>query len=144
MLGHQLPRPLPPFASFWAALDEVFAWLNGIPARQLPRAQTDDVDPNAPDWSATQPIASWRRRVPIQLLRYAAANRLKVEVDYRPNTGRRGPRVVEPYSLRRTLDGNVVLLVVNDRGLLRTYRVDRIVGIRPTTETFAPRYRVEF
>jgi predicted nucleotidyltransferase component of viral defense system len=25
MLGHQLPRPLPPFADFWATLDEVFA-----------------------------------------------------------------------------------------------------------------------
>jgi hypothetical protein len=29
MLGHQLPRPLPPFADFWAALEEVFGWLDG-------------------------------------------------------------------------------------------------------------------
>ncbi len=65
MLGHQLPRPLPPFASFWAALEEVFAWLGGRPTQQLPRAQSADVDPNAPDWSATQPITSWRRRAPI-------------------------------------------------------------------------------
>ena len=64
MLGHQLPRPLPPFASFWAALEEVFAWLGGRPTQQLPRAQSADVDPNAPDWSATQPITSWRRRAP--------------------------------------------------------------------------------
>ena len=144
MLGHQLPKPLPPFASFWSALDQVFGWLDGEPARQLPRAQSAEVDPNAPDWTATQPIASWRRRVPIQLLRYAGANRLKVEVDYRPEKGRSGPRVVEPYSLRRTRDGNVVLFVINDRGLLRTYRIDRIAGIRPTAQTFTPRYRVEF
>ena len=52
--------------------------------------------------------------------------------------------IVEPYSLRRTRDGHIVLFVVNDRGLLRTYRVDRITGVRATTQTFTPRYRVEF
>jgi predicted DNA-binding transcriptional regulator YafY len=77
-------------------------------------------------------------------VRYAGANRLKVEIDYRPEQGRVGPRLVEPYSLRRTRDGNIVLFVVNDRGLLRTYRVDRIAAVRPTTQTFTPRYRVEF
>ena len=29
MLGHQLPRPLPPFSDFWATLEDVFAWLSG-------------------------------------------------------------------------------------------------------------------
>jgi hypothetical protein len=58
--------------------------------------------------------------------------------------GRGGPRIVEPYALRRTREGNVVLFVVNDRGQLRSYRVDRIAGIRPTTETFTPCFRVEF
>jgi hypothetical protein len=43
-----------------------------------------------------------------------------------------------------TRDGNLVLFVVNDRGQLRSYRVDRIAGIRPTTETFTPSFRVEF
>jgi hypothetical protein len=31
MLGHQPPRPLPPFADFWATLDEIFK--NSRPAR---------------------------------------------------------------------------------------------------------------
>ena len=35
--------------------------------------------------------------------------RLKVVIDYRPERGRVGPRVVEPYSLRRSLDGNLLL-----------------------------------
>ncbi len=77
-------------------------------------------------------------------MRYAGANRLKVEIDYRPERGRVGARIVEPYSLRRTRDGHIVLFVVNDRGLLRTYRVDRIAGVRATAQTFTPRYRVEF
>jgi predicted nucleotidyltransferase component of viral defense system len=142
MLGHQLPKPLPPFDGFWTELDDVFGWLGGTrPVPQLPRAGAANLDPN---WTAPRAITSWRRGFPLELLRYAGANRLKVDVDYRAESGRVGPRRVEPYSLRRTNDGNLILFVVNDRGLLRSYRVDRIAGIRPTTESFVPRYRVEF
>lgn len=141
MLGHQLPQPLAPFETFWGALNDVFAWVSGtFRARSLPRAQLGNVT----TWEAPQAITSWRRRVPLELLRYAGANRLKVEIDYRAEQGRHGPRVVEPYSLRRTQDGNLVLFVVNDRGQLRSYRVDHIAGIRPTTVPFTPRFRVEF
>jgi hypothetical protein len=55
-----------------------------------------------------------------------------------------GARRVEPYSLRYTQDGNLILFVVNDYGQLRSYRVDRIAGIRPTTATFTPKFRIEF
>jgi predicted DNA-binding transcriptional regulator YafY len=75
---------------------------------------------------------------------YRRADWVKVEVDYRAERGRGGPRIVDPYSLRRTREGNLVLFVVNDRGQLRSYRVERIAGIRPTTETFTPSFRVEF
>lgn len=89
-------------------------------------------------------MTSWRRGVPLELIRYAGANRLKVEVDYRAERGRRGPRVVEPYSLRRSKDGNLLLFVMNDRAQLRAYRLDRIAGVRPTDQSFQPRYLVEF
>lgn len=130
MLGHQLPRPLPPFDSFWSTLDDVFGWLAGTrPAENLPRAQFGNLDLN---WTAPRAITSWRRGFPLELLRYAGANRLRVEIDYRPGQGRSGPRVVEPYSLRRTSEGNIVLFVINDRRQLRSYRIDRIAGIKPT------------
>jgi predicted nucleotidyltransferase component of viral defense system len=143
MLGHQLPRPLPPFAEFWNALDPIFAWLDGQrPRTALRRAELGkNLDPG---WSAPRAITSWRRRIPIETIRYAGANRLKIEIDYRAEQGRSGPRVVEPYSLRRTQDGNLVLFVVNDHDQLRSYRVDRIAGVRPTTTPFTPRYTVEF
>jgi predicted nucleotidyltransferase component of viral defense system len=142
MLGHQLPRPLPPFADFWATLDDIFAWLAGRSrTAQLPRAELGKLDAK---WEAPRAITSWRRQVPLELLRYAGANRLKVDIDYRAEQGRQGPRRVEPYSLRYTQDGNLVLFVVNDYGELRSYRVDRIAGIRPTTSSFTPRFRVEF
>jgi hypothetical protein len=142
MLGHQLPRPLPPFADFWATLDEVFAWLAGeVTITVPPRAERADLDPA---WVAPRSITSWRRGFPFELIRYAGANRLKVDIDYRAEDGRRGSRRVEPYSLRRTEDGNLLLFVVNDRGQLRSYRVDRIAGVRPTDETFRPSFLVEF
>ncbi len=141
MLGHQLPKPLVPFHTFWSSLDQVFLWLDGRgQPRLLPRAELGRLD----SWTAPTAIASWRRRVPMELLRYAGANRLLVDIDYRAETGRQGVRRVEPYSLRRTQDGNLVLFVVNDHGQLRSYRVDRIVGIRPTNVPFTPKFRVEF
>ena len=142
MLGHQLPRPLAPFESFWNSLDDVFAWLAGtLRAPELKRAQFGDVDTT---WEAPTAITSWRYGVPLELLRYAGANRLMVDIDYRAENGRWGARRVEPYSLRMTQDGNLILFVVNDHGQLRSYRVDRIAGIRPTTAPFTPKFLVEF
>ena len=142
MLGHQLPRPLAPFAEFWRTLDEVFAWLAGDLAIVVPpRAEQANLDPG---WVPPRAISSWRRGFPFELVRYAGANRLKVDIDYRAADGRQGLRRVEPYSLRRTRDGNLILFVVNDRGQLRGYRADRIVGVRPTDETFQPSFLVEF
>ncbi|CAN5311291.1 hypothetical protein BH20ACT24_BH20ACT24_20420 [soil metagenome] len=142
MLGHQLPKPLPPFGDFWATLDEVFGWLAGERTLVVPqRVERDDLDPA---WVAPRAITSWRWGFPFELIRYAGANRLRVDIEYRAEDGRWGPRRVEPYSLRRTKDGNLLLFVVNDRGQLRGYRVDWIVGVRPTEETFLPRFLVEF
>jgi WYL domain len=141
MLGHQLPRPLPPFESHWNTLGDVFRWLSGAQvSTDLPPAELGNRDPG---WSPPVAIRSWRRGFPFELLRYAAANRLKVEIDYGPQRGRIGPRAVEPYSLRPTRGGHLVLFVVNDHGSLRSYRVDRIIGVRPTTKTFTARFRVE-
>ena len=142
MLRHQLPRPLPPFATFWDALDDLFSWLKGErPIPTLPRAELGELDPA---WTAPRAMTSWRRGVPLELIRYAGANRLKVEIDYRAESGRWGPRLVEPYSFRRTKDGNLLLFLVNDRGQLRAYRLDRVAGIRPTDQSFRPRFLVEF
>lgn len=143
MLAHQLPM-LPPFAGFWESVEHVFDWLEGRRILSaLPRAELsgDDLDPS---WEPPLAMASWRRGVPVGLIRAAGANRLKIVVDYRAERGRQGPRLVEPYALRRNRAGNVVLYVVNDKGLLRSYRLDRIAGVRATEQQFRPRYRVEF
>lgn len=140
MLAHQLPH-LPPFEEFWGALGEVFAWLAGGAVVPLPVYPARDIDVA---WTMPRSMSAWHAPFALEMIRFAGANRLKVEIDYRAEDGRWGPRVVEPYSLRRTRDGNLMLFVVNDRGQLRSYRLDRIRGVRPTNQPFVPRYFVEF
>lgn len=141
MLDHQLPS-LPGFGHFWATLEELFAWLEGkVALTTLPRAEMGKLDT---EWRAPQSMTSWRSGAPLELIRFAGANRLRVQIDYRAEKGRQGPRIVEPYAFRRTQDGHVVLFVVNDRGLLRSYRTDRIVLVAVTRQSFLPRYRLEF
>lgn len=73
------------------------------------------------------------------MIRFAGANRLCVELAYQGST-----RVIEPYSLRRTADGEVLLQAARaDNGESRGYRVDRIQGARVTNRTFTPRYAIE-
>ena len=138
MLAHQLPA-LPPFKQFWNGLEELFGWLEQtVVLPTLARAELGHLDP---EWRAPRSMTSWRSGAPIELIRFAGANRLKVAIDYRAEQGRWGPRVVEPYSVRRTLDGNLVLFVVNDRGFLRSYRVDRIAGASVTRDSLSPLFR---
>ncbi|MBI2169235.1 MAG: nucleotidyl transferase AbiEii/AbiGii toxin family protein [Actinobacteria bacterium] len=141
MLGHQLPH-LPPFSDFWEGVDDLFAWLRAErPTPALPRAEFGEVDEA---WSPPRAMASWRYGAPLELIRFAGANRMKIEIDYRADRGRWGPRIVEPYAFRRTKDGNLILFVVNDRDQLRSYRVDKIASVRITDQSFRPRYYVEF
>ncbi len=141
MLGHQLPH-LPPVAEFWNSLNSAFGWLEGEPMAVLDRAPFDASIDAA--WVPPRAMTTWRRAAPLELIRFAGANRLRVEIDYRPAEGRWEPRVVEPLSFRMTRVGHLLLYVINDRGLLRSYRVDRIAGIRVLDESFTPRYFVEF
>lgn len=138
MLGHQLPA-LPPVDVFWSVLPEFFAWLEGGSEPVIPAAYAN----------ATGEILIRERalRLPIglpgqsalEIIRFAAANRLIVELQYQGGTRR-----IEPYSLRQTQEGNVVLHAWNvDRNEHRSYRVDRIEGARSTNQTFTPRYAIE-
>lgn len=141
MLDHQLPS-LPPFDQFWQALEDLFGWLDG--SRAVPTLQRASLGVLDDTWKAPRSMVSWRTGAPMELVRFAGANRLKVEIDYRPEKGRHGIRIVEPYSIRRTRDGHLVLFVINDRGLLRSYRIDRIARVAVTRTPFRPRRAIEF
>ena len=80
----------------------------------------------------------------LEVIRFAAANRLCVDLDYRDESGQRRSRRIEPYSLRRTSDDNIILHAWNiDSNGHRSYRVDRIQGAKATNQSFVPRYEVE-
>jgi predicted nucleotidyltransferase component of viral defense system len=143
MLGHQLPA-LPPVQSFWDALPAFFSWLAGttMPAviAPYPLGAGDQVL-RLPAGAFSQP---GRSTPAIEVIRFAAANHLCVELEYMDEQGRVATRLIEPYSLRRTQEGNILLHAVRSQNQQhRSYRLDRIRGARATQQTFTPRYAVE-
>ena len=143
MLGHQLPW-LPPFDSFWEELPAFFMWLEGtakpVEARPIPLEAGDEL--------VQVPLgglgAVGLRATPLETIRFAAANRLCVELCYLDQQDQRSTRSIEPYSLRRTRAGDVLLHAERaDGGGHRTYRVDRMVDARPTSRSFVPRHAIE-
>ena len=138
MLGHQLPA-LPPFEQFWGELPALFDWLEGIAETELPAAIALAAD-EEPGWSPPPTVWTWGAAVPLETVRFAAANRLCVELGYQ-----RRVRVIEPYSLRRSRDGHLLLHAVKaDTREHRSYRVDRMESVRVTTRPFRPVYAIEF
>lgn len=141
MLAHQLPQ-LPTVDAFLVQLDDVFAWLAGdLAVAVLPPAPLEQGETVV---GARRSIVAWRETRPVELIRFAGANRLKIAIDYHPQRGRIGWRTVEPYSLRRSQSGVLSVFVLNDRGALRRYRIDRIRAVEVTRESFEPRFRIEF
>ena len=138
MLGHQLPA-LPPFEAFWEELPNLYAWLEGgVVPEELPAISiADDLDS---EWSPPATAWVWGQGVPLESVRFAGTNHLCVELGYQGTV-----RTIEPYSLRRTRDGNLLLYAVRAQsGAIRAYRVDRIQSIKVTNQPFQPRSAVEF
>jgi predicted nucleotidyltransferase component of viral defense system len=147
MLAQQLPE-LPSFESFWDELPVVFAWLFEERARvELPVISVRTAEPVDTAWRPPVMASSWRTfgvEAPLEVIRFAAANRLCVELDYRDEAGKRSSRTIEPYSLRRTSAGNLLLYAVKaDSNESRSYRVDRIAGAKATRRSFTPRFVIE-
>lgn len=137
MLDHQLPA-LPPIDEFVDTLETLFAWLEGAEAPVLESvpAGRERLDP---DWVAPPTITRWPGGAPLEQIRFAGANHLIVELHYQGSR-----RLIEPYALRRSRAGNLLIYAIKEEtGEVRAYRVDRIQGVRVTTESFVPRYAIE-
>ena len=144
MLAHQLPM-LPPFEPFWNELPAFFAWLTTSqeprqPAAYLGGADEEVIRTRSVPFPASVPAgARPTMQAHLDVIRFAASNRLCVDLRYLGSTRR-----IEPYSLRRTLEGNVILHAHNrDKSAHRSYRLDRIQGARVTNESFSPRFVIE-
>jgi hypothetical protein len=143
MLGHQLPS-LPPLETYWEALPEFFDWLHGE-GQPTMRA----LGSVASEGEIYRPVYGHlglrtRSGGSLEIIRFAAGNRLCVELDYTDNSGWRSTRVIEPYSLRRARNGNILLYAVRaDSGQIRAYKIDQINGASVTNRVFMPRFQVE-
>lgn len=137
MLAHQLPQ-LPPFAHFFAELPKVFDWLFGGVAKAVVPAYPIGGDEDT-SWRPPANVTAWGLQVPLEIVRFAAANHLCVDLAYDGSH-----RLIEPYSLRRTKDGNVILHAIRHQdGQPRSYRIDKIQGATATDTPFVPRYTIE-
>ena len=137
MLAHQL-RALPAFDHFWAEVPRIFTWLNGAElAEELepwPLAEGEDF------WEPPQTFWTSGQGSRLEPVWFAAVNRLLVNLGYRGQH-----RLIEPYSLRQTREGNILLHAIRaDGGGNRAYRVDRIESAEVTAHPFTPRFVVEF
>lgn len=143
MLGHQL-QTLPPFEQFWEDLPRLFDWLEGryVPERlsSLPFQETEDVH-----WSPPPTIWRWGIGIPLESIRFAGANQLCIEVDYRKQGSYLNHYILEPYSLRRTMEDDLIMHAIKtETQEHRVFRIDWMQGIKVSIKPFRPKYRIEF
>jgi hypothetical protein len=135
---HQLPS-LPPFIGFWDELKNLFSWLAGVVKDQILETLTPSEEPTE-IWSPPPTVSVWGAGIPLETVRFAAANQLCIELGYQNTV-----RLIEPYSLRRSRAGRLLLCAVKvETRESRTYRVDRIQSVKVSTRPFVPVFRVEF
>jgi len=138
MLAHQLPA-LPPFIQFWRALPEAIEWLHGFMAKTVKSAIPIGRQAIDATWRPPAMAQAWHAATPLEGIRFAAANRLCVNLHYQNKY-----RLIEPYSLRRSKEGNILLYALRHESKeWRAYRVDRIQGSEITQTPFVPEHAVE-
>lgn len=138
MLAHQLPA-LPPFSQFWQTLPEVIEWLHGLVAKPVKAPIPIGRQAIDATWRPPAMAQAWHANSPLERIRFAAANRLCVNLHYLNKY-----RLIEPYSLRRTQEGNILLYALrHETKEWRAYRVDRIQGIEITETPYVPEHAVE-
>jgi len=140
-LRHQI-SVLPDFQSFLSELPQVLDWIGGEEAQELEKIgaseageqETQIISESVSSLVLPGPVTSYLDRV-----RFAAANRLRVRLGYNGEY-----RFIEPYSLARSSDGNLLLRAIrSDNREARSYRWDRIESVEVTNTTFVPSYIVE-
>ena len=143
MLGHQL-QVLPPFEQFREELPQLFNWLEESytpeEIKSVPIQRDEDTT-----WTPPPTTWSWGIGIPLESIRFAAANHLCVELGYRKQGYYINHYLIEPYSLRRTRKNNLILHAIkSETREHRTFRVDWIQSIKVSTKPFKPKYKIEF
>jgi hypothetical protein len=85
-------------------------------------------------------IQYWNVGAPLELIRFAGANRLMIEFFYSPK-----PRRAEPYSFRRSQSTGKLLLYAWEEASrhVKAFDVAKISSLKVTNQGFDPRYQIE-
>jgi predicted nucleotidyltransferase component of viral defense system len=155
MLAHQLPA-LPPLEGIRIRISEVLTWVDEpivetiepapvevapvAPPPIVPTASLPRVTARAGEQIvAPQGGVFWGTAGPLELVRFAGANRLMISFSYNGVS-----RHAEPYSLRRAGTGNLLLYAWEEAaGHVKAFKVDQISSLAVSEETFSPRYSIE-
>ncbi len=148
-LAHQL-QALPPFESFWNELQKFFDWLEH-PETIITHLENIPSPLHLTSVHDTIPLDIWRygSGIPelgmLDRIRFAAANHLCVEILYAPENRPSNTYIIEPYSLRRSADGHLLIYALKHQTEdIRAFRTDRIIEAKATSQSFIPSYRIEF
>jgi hypothetical protein len=143
MLAHQL-QVLPPFEQFWDELPSIFNWITGVSIPPKLASISSGRGENL-TWTPPPTIAQWGLGIPLESVRFAAINHLCIEIDYLKEGSQLTQYLLEPYSLRKTQDDNIILHAIKPGSTdHRTFRVDWIRRVKVTTKPFKPTYEIEF
>mgnify|MGYP003564919795 FL=1 len=141
MLGHQLPL-LPDPTMFLTELQNFFAWLDGQYQPNQPLSI-----PSASEYTLVSDrrlpsIMPLKLKSSLELFRFAAANRLCVDLSYRRQTKEVVTERIEPYWLCRNKMGELSILGVQCKPSIMTfYSVKNIAEISVTQQQFTPHPR---
>ena len=156
-LGHQV-QILPSAESFYSELRSALSWwIDAVPIEKaLPTISNEAGEKSLPRIYFPEAITQSFERFGmgrqadrfnnhlLDNIRYAARNRLCVEITYHGIT-----RLVEPYSLRQPRTGDVLLYIYElKRGSgpgagIKAYKIQEIENATVTHQGFSPRYVVE-
>lgn len=142
-LAHQL-SVLPPFNSYWNELDAFFEWLSLsiAPSASMLQPIPGAAEEATARTAAYNSIPEWNV---LDRIRFAAVNRLLVEMLYQKENGTVQRYTIEPYSLRISRPGNLLLYGVKlPEAEIRAFRTDRIQSAAATAVAFSPRYSIDF
>ena len=143
MLAHQLPK-LPKLDTYWDSLPAFFRWLEGQETREKPLLAPVPGKGQIYRPAYGQLGMRTLNGNSIEVIRFAAGNRLCVDLDYTDDSGHRSSRVIEPYSLRQAQNDNVLLYGVRiEDGKIRSYKINQINDASITNKVFVPQFQVE-
>lgn len=137
MLNHQLFM-LPPYEQFWQDLPEVFEWLHNGRSKEVKDSIQINLNNIDNKWQPPSMINIWRTQSPVEFIRYAGANHLCIELIFG-----KYKQLVEPYDLKRTLDGQLILVSAeHETGNIGSHNLNEINKITISSAAFQPRYAI--